>query len=1117
MTGQATNGAVISVRSASERLRRTATSQLEQVAITDSELEFRVAGGASAVGVAMELRRWEHPRSAGRSAAIAACAVTDSEASAGSRAAALAAAAGPGRVLIGRHLAAAADLPPWLALREPEAGVEAGAAEAAWSSHSDAGGGTAPQGALAAATDRPWAMLGRQSELDSIAAAWHRVVAGGRAVHLIAGEPGVGKTRLAAEAACEVQRAGGLVLYGSGEGAEAAPLAPFAQALSHLTTRAGPLLHRDLLEFPAGHPPFARQTGERSDAGGAVGDDPGALFAATAERLGELSQRAPLMLVIEDLHECGVSALRVIEHLARTPAATRLMIVATYRPTELAPGDERLALIARLRSRPTAMHVELGGLSHGAIRGIASALRVADDDEALGKAAALAERETNGNPLFACQILHGLGERTPAAAGMPVDAPPRSLRTLIAARAHALGELAFEHLCAAAVAGPTFDPSVVAEALGVPSSELGESMAAAERAGLISAVPDRACFSFVHAITARCLYEEAGPQRRGRLHRRLAEALERRDGGARHPGQLARHWRRAEPHAPRKVERYSELAGRQALAHRDHELAADWFECALALHGAGPGKDNPERCDLLIGLGKALCFSGQPRYREVLLDAARLADRLADPNRLADAVLANNRGLISAVGDFDRERIAMLERAAERTGEHSPTLALILAQLALELTFSSQVQRRRKLAERALRLARDTGDRRALSRVLICHLIACWEPDNARERIGNAAESIAISATLDEPLDLFRGLYWQGVAQVEVGMLDEARGGLGELRGIAARTGDSTASWLCECSEAMHLALRGRLGEAEAQTQSAVELGQESAQPDALAFHASQLAAIRWQQGRLAELAPLLQAALGNNPGLPAFRSMVCLAQALRGERRAAREVLAIDVSGFHELPRDPTWLATTTTYAHAVAELGDRETSAMLAPILSAYSGRLASTSISIWGLVDHALGRLAFLAGDHEAGSRLLDQAIVEYARISAPVWRAQAGLDLLRGLHECNVRVDGPRSERLRADAERIARSSGAGLLAGAGLGAAGAGRPARARELGERIAALALTERQAEIVLLVARGGSNSAIAAELQISRRTVKRHLENIFARVGVSGRGALVALLYDD
>ncbi|NLT07012.1 MAG: AAA family ATPase, partial [Solirubrobacterales bacterium] len=490
-------------------------------------------------------------------------------------------------------------------------------------------------GPLSSARDRPWPIVGRDGELSALASAWERIAAGGRETVLIAGDPGAGKSRLVAEAGATAHAAGGLVLYGSGEETAGAPYAPFVAALAHLARHAapGPPLE-ELRASPLGRLlPGGDVAGGPADWG--LGDDRGRLFAATVEQLERQAEHRPLMLVVDDLHGCGMSTLLLVEHLARTDAALRLLLVATYRPTDLDPDDERAGLIAGLRSAPGAQHIELGALDAPALRDIAASLGVADEPAALDAIAASAERESAGNALFACELLRAAGEG--AGADTPTKAP-RSLRMLIGARAHALGRDAHEHLSAAAVCGRTFDARTVADAFGADPAALAESAGRAEHAGLVAELPDGGGWTFTHAIVARCLYEELHPVTRGRLHRRLAETLEAAGAGesADRAGELALHWRRADPPDDGRAARYCAVAGAAALDRYDHGVAAGWFEQALELRDRGGGAPDAGRCDLLIGLGKALRFADQERSREVLLEASRLADALDDVDRLVE-------------------------------------------------------------------------------------------------------------------------------------------------------------------------------------------------------------------------------------------------------------------------------------------------------------------------------------------------------------------------------------------------------------------------------------------------------------------------------------------------
>src|SRR5262249_2491608 len=154
-----------------------------------------------------------------------------------------------------------------------------------------------------------------------------------------------------------------------------------------------------------------------------------------------------------------------------------------------------------------------------------------------------------------------------------------------------------------------------------------------------------------------------GATRRARMHQRVAQALEALYDGSpdEHLAELALHWRLAAvPVDQAKAAEYTRRAGQQALERLAPAQAMKLFGAAVALIGDDAGR---ERCEALIGLGDAQRQSGDPRYRETLLEASRIASEIADGELAAAAALVNNRGIASVIGDVDEERLAAIVRA----------------------------------------------------------------------------------------------------------------------------------------------------------------------------------------------------------------------------------------------------------------------------------------------------------------------------------------------------------------------------------------------------------------------------------------------------------------------
>ena len=208
----------------------------------------------------------------------------------------------------------------------------------------------------------------------------------------------------------------------------------------------------------------------------------------------------------------------------------------------------------------------------------------------------------------------------------------------------------------------------------------------AVEAALLQERSDRAgAYSFAHNLINHTLYQDLGATRQGRMHRRVAEALEDLCEGK--PGarvtELARHWAAATALAEtNKALDYSVLAGEQALENLAPDEAVPWLTQALDLLERSSEPDPAQRCELTIRLGEAQRQAGQAEYRETLLRAAAQADELQDTDRMARAALANSRGFASAFGAVDEERLAVLEKAIECDCASNPARCAELLALA---------------------------------------------------------------------------------------------------------------------------------------------------------------------------------------------------------------------------------------------------------------------------------------------------------------------------------------------------------------------------------------------------------------------------------------------------
>jgi tetratricopeptide (TPR) repeat protein len=241
-------------------------------------------------------------------------------------------------------------------------------------------------------------------------------------------------------------------------------------------------------------------------------------------------------------------------------------------------------------------------------------------------------------------------------------------------------------------------------------------------------------------------------------------------------------------------------------------------------------------------------------------------------------------------------------------------------------------------------------------------------------------------------------VHWRAAAAVEAGDLDLAGKLVTRETEVAARMNRPTASWLAAYDRATQALMHGLLDEAERSAEDAFRIASESEQPEALAFYAGQLINIRFEQGRLSELEPLITQQVEQNPGIPAFRGALALARSEADMREEALAVLAVDsASGFSEHPYDSNWLAGIAIYAQACANLAEPVAAAKLHELLAPWSDHVAFNSATTWGLVERLLGNLDRVLGRYDDAERRLVHAAERHEQMYAPVWLARTRLDL------------------------------------------------------------------------------------------------------------------------
>ncbi|HTV99769.1 MAG TPA: BTAD domain-containing putative transcriptional regulator [Streptosporangiaceae bacterium] len=496
-------------------------------------------------------------------------------------------------------------------------------------------------------------LVGRDGQL----AALEGILAGARGglgrVALVAGEPGIGKTRLAEEAARRAAAAGMQVAWGRCHEGDGAPAFwPWAQVVRQLAAELAPgqlaamlgpsaaalgQLMPELAEPapPAGPLPIADLGAARFQ-----------LNQAVAGLLRRLAEARPLLVVVDDLHWTDVPSLSLLAFLAAELNDARLAVVGTYRDVEVAPGRPLAETLGALAREPVVERIALGGLDRAGVARLIG--RTIGGRPAEPLVEAVADR-CGGNPFFITELLRLLqSERRlaapDAAAAARHDIPVR-VRDVLRRRLARLPAQTGTLLVIGAVAGREFDLDLIEAVTGLEDEPALDAAEAAVLAGLVIE-DDRAAgrYRFAHALVRETIYEDISRARRARLHARVVDALAATRGPEPGPAaEMAYHcWHAAPVIGARRALPHLLRAGEQAVAQLAYEAADEQFERALELAAQLPASPQATEQEIHIAarLGTVRLVTrgyADPDAAQALARARSLAMRAGRRGEPADS------------------------------------------------------------------------------------------------------------------------------------------------------------------------------------------------------------------------------------------------------------------------------------------------------------------------------------------------------------------------------------------------------------------------------------------------------------------------------------------------